>query len=214
MNKKIIILGLIIILIISGIFYFLRRPEEIVYTDEPETWVETTGIGIKQINVDKITRGTGYDGDDQLYLTINGTRTAFPYEGYYKGEYFEIKEIQQDGLIKMEVDSTFDIDDGIIEGYIVERYLNDTFEIFIFLDEDWKKEIPITNIIWGKDYSKTKQFIFNEVERGVYMDKIIDDARRFDYNYLQSNTGIIVGDATQEQVLKGVTEGVTVIIFQ
>ena len=212
MNKK-ILAGILLLVIISTVYLFTRPEEEIYYSEDPITWIQDESGGVKQINVDSITKGDGWDADDQLFLTINGSETIFPYEGYYKGKYFDREYIEY-GEVKMRVASDFKPNDGIIEGYVVERYYNDTFDIFIFLDEDWKNLVYPTNIVWGKDYSKTKPFIFNEVSDGVYMDRIIDDAERFEFNYLQSNTGIIVGDVTQEKVLNGITDDVTIIIFQ
>lgn len=213
MNKKILTGVALILLIIAGIFFF-RGKGEAVYSDNPETWFEGKGSGRQYINVDKVTKGTGWDEEDQIYAIFDGVKTVFPYEGFYQGEYFEKQMIENNRDIKMKISSTLDNNDGIIEGYIVERKVNESLEVFIFLDQDWKNLIPQTNIIWGEGYSKTKPFIFNEVSDGVYMDRIIDDSERFDFNYLQSNTGIIVGDVTQEKVLNGITAGVTAIIFQ
>jgi hypothetical protein len=206
--------GLILIFaVILFIFLFVYlKPEEEYFSDDPATWIEKDGK-VQQINVDKVTRGTGHDGDDQLYLTIDGYETIFPYEGFYKGEYFEGQKAQN-GILKIRIGSGFKPDDGVMEGYIIERKLNNSFEVFIFLDEDWRKQMPSTNIVWGSDYSKIKQFIFNKIAEGVYMDKMIDEPSRFEFNYRQSNTGIIVGNADLTDVQNGVTEGKTVIIFQ
>lgn len=202
-----------LLIIIIGLFILLRKPK-IYYTDDSSDWIERKGLGIKEINVDKVTKGTGYAGEDQLYLTINGSETVFPYEGFYKGEYFEQQKIK-DGKLRMKISSTFKPNDGVIEAYVVERVINDTFEIFIFVDEDWKKEIPVTNIVWGKDYSRTKPFTFNEISSGIYMDQIDDDPERFAFNYKQSNTGIVVGNVNQQKVQNGIVdEFTTVIIFQ
>ena len=213
MSRK-ILFGIVLILVVISTVYLFKRPEEeIYYSEDPATWIQEKSGGVKKVNVDSITKGDGWDADDQLFLIINGSETVFPYEGYYKGQYFDREHIEN-REVKMRVASDFKPNDGIIEGYIVERKVNESLEVFIFLDEDWKNLVYPTNIIWGEGYSKTKPFIFNEVSDGVYMDRIIDDSERFEFNYLQSNTGIIVGDVTQEKVLNGITSGVTAIIFQ
>jgi len=214
MNKKILVGIVLFLVIISTVYLFTKPEEEIYYSEDPITWIQDKTGGVKQINVDSITKGDGWDADDQLFLIINGSETVFPYEGYYKGKYFD-REHTENGEVKMRVASDFKPNDGIIEGYIVERFINNTFEVFLFVDEDWKKQLPVTNIIWGADYSKSKQFIFNEVLGNIYMDKIIDDPSRFDWNYRQSNTGIILGNVNQFEVQNGIVdETTTAIIFQ
>jgi hypothetical protein len=154
MSRKILVGIVLLLVVISTVYLFTRPEEEIYYSEDPVTWIQDRSGGVKQINVDSITKGDGWDADDQLFLTINGSETVFPYEGYYKGQYFDREHIKN-GEVKMRMASDFKPNDGIIEGYIVERYYNDTFDIFIFLDEDWKNLMPQTNIIWGTDYSKT-----------------------------------------------------------
>ena len=105
--------------------------------------------------------------------------------------------------------------DGVIEGYLVERFLNDTYEVFIFLDEDWKQKVPNTNVVWGKDYVFARPFDFsNEISQGIYMDEILDDPRRFGLNHRVSYSAIVVGDITQEEAKQGDVDDITAIVFQ
>jgi len=214
MNKNLMAAIAVIALILIGIIvYAILKPPKIYFSEDPKTWVEKKDITTKTVNVEKVTQGQAYDHVSDLYLSINGTTTAFLYEGFYDGEYFK-KEYFKDGKAVMRVGPDMEPNDGVIEGIVTERVNNGKYEVHIFLDEDWKKQIPDTNIIWGRFNDRVKPFEFNEVSSGIYMDQIEDDPARFDYNHMQSYSAIIVGRITPEQVKTGDTTGATVIMFQ
>lgn len=214
MRKKLIISIVIIILIAAGISaYFVFKPRKPYFTDDPATWVDRTDMVTRTVNIEKATKGQAYDSVNSVYFAINGTTTAFLYEGYYEGEYFQ-KEYSRNGDVLMRIGPDIKPNDGIIEGFVVERVIDGVYDVLVFLDNDWRQQIPNTNIVWGSSYERVKPFAFNEISSGVYMDQIEDDPERFSFNHMQSNTAIIVGGITQEQVLQGATEGITVIVFQ
>ncbi|MCK4797691.1 MAG: hypothetical protein KAT05_09930, partial [Spirochaetes bacterium] len=47
---------------------------------------------------------------------------------------------------------------GVIEGYMVETFENGTPYVYIYLDEDWKKQVGDTNIILGKDDTPNQNY--------------------------------------------------------
>ena len=70
------------------------------------------------------------------------------------------------------------------------------FVFYIFVDEDWKNKLLVTNILWGtnlKDKStlKLRPFDFSTKYKGIYIDKITDNVDWFKTN---SNGGIFVGE--------------------
>jgi len=215
MNKRILLfgIGLVLLIVIVGVFY-LMKPKGQYYTDDPVDWVEPVDVTTKEINVDKASKGQAFDNDRNIYFYINGTTTSFGYEGYYKGNYFT-RHYPREAPFLIRVNPEITPNDGVIEGYLVERFINDTYQVFVFLDNDWKQEIPDTNIVWGKDYVFARSFDFsNQISPGIYMDEILDDPRRFGLNHRVSYSAILVGDITQEEAKQGYVEDITAIVFQ
>lgn len=214
MNKKLLILALLaFILIFASYLYWASRPIAVEYSDKPKDWVEKIDSQTKEIDIMQVSQGRAYDAGMNMHAWINGTETAFDYEGYYQGNYFT-KDYVENGRMLMHVGSEIKPNDGVIEGLVVERVVDDDYQVFIFLDNDWKAKMGYANIIWGSDYQNAKPFVFNEISPGIFMDQIEDDQRRFGLNGRVSYSGIIIGDITQEEVKKGATAGKTIIIFQ
>ena len=73
------------------------------------------------------------------------------------------------------------------------------------MDDDWRKKVGDTNIIWGKDLQFIQEFKWSKVGNGVYMNKIKDDIMRFDEMDINSReSGVYVGDFTLEDTKTGV----------
>lgn len=214
MNKKLLfVIGLILIIVIVSVVYLMKSKEP-YFTDNPSAWVEKVDAVTKEIDVDRASKGQAWDNNRNVYFYINGTTTSFQYEGYYQGKYFTRMFPQEEPFL-MRINPEMKPNDGVIEGYVVERFLNDTYQVFIFLDEDWKQKLPYTNIVWGVDYVFAVPFDFsNEISQGVYMNEIVDDPRRFGYNHRVSYSAILVGDITQEEAKQGYTDDITAIVFQ
>jgi len=201
MQKKrgeinVVILVIILIAILGTIYLvYTQRP---YYTNNPKDWIERDGNSF-EINVDKVTGGTGFSDEIGIQLRQPGISTVFDFEAYYKGNYFK-KEYVNEGLVLMRVGENMNPNDGIIEGFMVETIENGDPLVYIFLvlDEDWKSSLEQTNIFWGLDYANEKTFSFNEIRSGIYMDVISDDPSRFSDNYKIHQWGIIVGDLTRD----------------
>ncbi len=198
-KKRIILLSILTILVII-INYYLLLPKKIVFSDDPKQWVEKKG-DIKELKLDQISQGRNYiDTMGQQFNDINkGIRTSFDLEGSYKGKKFRVEYLdKQTNKTIMKITNNMNPEDGIIEGYIVE-VIKEEPEVYIFLDNDWKENVGETNIFWGVGFGQNKTFIFNEINQGIFMDKIIDDKNRFlNKEYTMAMYGIIVGDLTRE----------------
>lgn len=212
MARKALIIGIILLLIVAGIVYFLVKPAAPYYSDKPADWTEKTAEGVS-VDIEKATKGQSFDNGRNEYFLVNGTKTSFKYEGFYKGNYFA-EEYAENGAVKMRVSTTLNPNDGIIEGVATERINNGIHEVLIFVDEDWKKQMPSTNIIWGAKYQLARPYEFKQVTNGIYMDLIQDDPNRFGDNYRTSYAGIIVGAINPADIIEGKSEGKTLMIFQ
>ena len=87
---------------------------------------------------------------------------------------------------------------GVVEGYMVETFENGTPYVYIYLDEDWRKQVGDTNIIWGKDLQFIQKYKQINVGKGIYMNKIKDDKERFPEELKLRTSGVFVEDITLE----------------
>ena len=197
MVKKGVVVGILLFVVVIGIVWYLStRPRYVTYSDEPKDWVEKVGV-VSEVNVEEITKGSGFV--DSAGVQMRGTiETVFDYEGFYKGNYFRREFADENGRVLMRIAENMNPNDGVIEGFIVERMENDSLVAYIFLDGDWKQKVGKTNIFWGALYEREKAFEFKELPNGVYFDKIVDDKSRFDNNFAIHSGGVIVGDFTRE----------------
>ena len=170
-----------------------------------------------QVPVETVTDNKGYTdntGDIQYMKGIQWT--SFALSGIYKGEIFSkafyIRKENGEYEVPMSIGFDMDPTNGVIEGYIVENFENNTPYAYIYLDEDWRKKVGDTNIIWGKDLQFIQAFEWTAVGNGVYMNKIEDDIERFDAIDINSReSGIYVGDFTLEDTKTGVNDDWTAI---
>ena len=226
MKNKIItaIILVIAIALITTSDILLKPKPEIGYeyfTQQPETWIEdnvaTEDENDINIDVYKATRGKGVVDIKQENYFADGETIAFFYHGMYKGNLFQtayVDEIfynlsegkteeEQTELANkytlMKISQKMNPNDNIIEGLVIGKIENNAYTFYIFVDEDWKKQLEFTNIIWGDNFldkSKmhTKKFDFSRESNGIYMDKISEDANFFQLSPVKG--GIIVGDVT------------------
>lgn len=196
MNKKVMIIGVILLLIILIGIYLLAKPPSKEYSDNPSDWIEKG-----EINVDQTTKGTSYMDEVGQQYRDEDTRTVFEIESYYKGDQFYDEAIK-DGKVKMRITNDMTPGDGVIDGFMTEKYEDGKWIVDIFVDSDWKQQIPQTNIFWGTMYDQEKKFVFTEISRGIYHDQIIDDSERLFEDARIRTFGIIVGDITKGDTSK------------
>lgn len=197
-KKQIYILTAIIVLIISAFVVIKIWPKQ-GFSDNPKDWIETKG-SVSEINVEKATEGAGHlDYIGQQYR-VGEVITAFGYDGIYKGELFKKEYADENGDTMIRITSDLNPNNGVIEGFILEKVIDNKPVAFIFVDEDWKQQMRQTNIFWGSDYEHYKEFTYQEISNGIYVTQINDDKSRFDNNYLESKGGIIVGDISVDNI--------------
>lgn len=227
--KKSIIIGTIVTgIVMIGIALFLISYEKPkigykYFTIEPEPWIEKNEVTEDpddiEINVFKATRKKGIVDVSQEDYFINGDTISFFYHGFYKGNDFQttfLKEEfdnislgktikEQEALVKkytlMKIGTEIDPNDGIINGLILGKEENGKFVFYIFVDEDWIKQLKYTNIVWGDKFLDSttlhmRTFDFTKVKNGVYIDKIDEDVDFFKMSPVEG--GIVVGEITPE----------------
>lgn len=145
------------------------------------------------------------DPTEDVQYREDGIETSFPLMGIYRGDIFTKAHYiwHEDATydLLMEIGHEMDPKDGVVEGYMVETFENKTPYVYIYLDEDWRKKVGDTNIIWGLDLDKIQKYKWSKVGDGIYMNKILDDINRFnmsDISYRKS--GVFVGDFTLADV--------------
>lgn len=205
---------LVILLIISVmLFVYLNIPQKEGkrYSDNPKAWVESKG-NIKVIDVESATSGAGsLDFFGEQYNDKNIT-TAFRYSGFYHGKYFEEEFIDEDSKVKMRINNGMKPNDGIIEGFIIEKIKDGKPIVYVFVDEDWKKKLGRTYIRHGMNFEHNKIFTYKQISDGVYMDTFEDAPERFMEDYTIHFGGVIVGDVSKEKVDNG-DEDITLMKF-
>ncbi|MEM3374449.1 MAG: hypothetical protein QXE31_04475 [Candidatus Woesearchaeota archaeon] len=190
-KNKIILLLLISIIIIFIIFFTAYNLNS---KNNPKNWIIKNNISVYKAT-DKLSY-QNYIGQQTFDLD-----TVFIHSGIYLGKPFK-SFYEENNQIKIRFSEQLK-KDNIPDAYIFEKKENEDLVVYIFLDEDWKKQIPDTNIIWGKNYQYVKKFSFNEkneIQKGIYMEKIIDDPERFMNNYKIHLSSIFVGKITKEDI--------------
>ena len=147
-----------------------------------------------------------------LFRSSADIKTMFYTYGYYQGKNFE-KDYVKSGKEIMSISTKMTPGNGIIEGYTVFEVINNSPIFYIFVDEDWKQKVNPTRIFYGFEHSKNKTFQFNEVSKGIYMDKIIDDKDNYDDKYQFHIGSILIGDLTDEKI-NSQSDNVTMMVVK
>jgi len=195
-KKLLVIIGLVLVIVLSLILIkmFFKK----TYSDNPKDWLETKGDSI-EVNPNKATKGESYlNYIGQQYISPE-IETVFIHDGVYLGKYFK-EEYADKNEVFIRFTKELNPENNIPEGYILERFEDKKPVVYIFLDKDWKSKIGDSNIFWGKDYQSNKEFVFTELENGIYYDKIVDDRERFSEDFKIHYGGIMVGKINQNDI--------------
>lgn len=196
-HKKLIISLLIILLIviIGNVFYFYYSSTE-HYSDNPSKWINQVNDTMS-LDLNEASEGNSYlDGNsEQQYGAIG---TMFSSEGWYKGNYFN-NEYVSNGKTLMKITNDLVPNNGVIEGFLFEKLEGEDLFAYIFVDSDWKNNLPDTKVFFGSDYQYNTTFDFsNELKPGVFMMKIKDDKERFISGYSIHKGGFYIGELGEE----------------
>ena len=209
MDKIIIKLSIIVLvlgsILISGCIDS-EKPSEIGGLSKNmkslDTYIIQGDDGNFIIPIKRLTDGKAYtDPTEDVQYRDGEIKTSFSLKGIYKGETFSkaYYKRQEDGTQKllMNIGHEMNPKDGVIEGYVVETFEGENPYVYIYLDEDWKKKVGDTNIIWGLNLDNIQKFEWSEVGDGIYMNKIMDDINRFNMDDIRfRESGVFVGDLT------------------
>ena len=207
-NKLKIIFGIIIVILISFlIFNYTKTTIDRKFTEDPKQMINKIDKDTIEIDIKTITDGNSelYNMEREQIYSIEGIdneQTIFAMQGVYNGIVFSSTFFQDEQPL-MKITKKLKPNDGVIEGYIVQRIENATtkdISSYIFVDEDWKKALPNTQVLWGAKYQYNKEYDFNEISTGIYMMKIKDDPERFIEGFLISQGGIAVGNIVPEDI--------------
>ena len=200
------------VLLVLGILLvvYINLPKESVsqvkkYSDNPRKWIESNG-NVMSIDIESATANAGYLDSIGLQYNDREISTAFRYSGFYKGNYFDDSYSDENGKVLMRISKDMNPNDGVIEGFIIERIKDGNPIVYAFVDEDWKKNIGRTYIRYGRSFEKKKIFAFNEISNGIYMDSFEDSASRFIEDYSLHLGGVIIGDVSDEKIDNGDTD--------
>ncbi len=209
-------MGLVLIIIVIGLVllgFYVNNLEK-NYSDNPHDWINDLGGGVKEIDVEEITDGASLiDGLGSQQWNDGTIDTAFGFEGLYNGEYFIRYYADESEKKLMKITNELNKNNGIIEGFMVGKIEEDYFITYIFLDEDWKLKVNgETNLVWGTRYENFRKFRFEEINDGIYMDKVKEEKERFSEDFSFHKGNVMVGNFTLEQIeQQDSTEGLFVI---
>ena len=204
-------LAFLIVLIILAVLLviYINLPSNFIpemrYSENPKNWIESSG-NVLSVDVDEVTEGAGYVDSIGLQYNDKKISTAFRQSGFYKGRYFDEVYYNEDGKMLMRINKDMTPYDGVIEGFIIEKIKNGKPIVYVFVDEDWKKNIGRTYIRYGRNFEKKKILVFNEVTKGIYTDSFEDDISRFMDDYSIHFGGVIVGDISDEKIAEEDTD--------
>ena len=196
------IIGLLLLLIPDQTDIEVEDKSE-PFSEQPEQFVDVYTNDLTYIDISYITNYKSVVQDEfQVYTFAEDNYTHFTTDIIYNGEIYQNQVLLDDSL-KLRVGSNMTPNDGIPEGYIVQKineYSSKNITSYIFVDEDWKLAYPQTFVHWGATYERTVAFVFTQISPGVYMNKITDDPDRFIIGYGVSRGGILVGPLTKDDV--------------
>ncbi len=229
MSKK-LAFGIVALLIIVFGFIYIMVPSkekveaQIEYSEYAPDWVEDIEEepdvldSTVQINVVEATEGRGdFIGDHQRYMDIDGRVISLSQTGIYNGEIFGNTYYDEKGNARMRIWNEMNPNDGVIEGFALFKEEENDFVIYLFVDEDWKKQSQGNiNIVWGvnaSDSSTMKQqgFDFSQEKEGVYMMKISQDVSWF-YNQNPIVGRMFFGEITKEEIMQDNFEGTFIML--
>ncbi|MFH1409216.1 MAG: hypothetical protein ABIH34_04885 [Nanoarchaeota archaeon] len=176
---------LVVIIIILTVRLFLPEEQKedntvILPSSDPVEWIQSEGEQ-QMINVPEATQFQGdLRGGHQRYFERDGSMSIIYYHAAYLGIYFStIFEVGDQQLFR--ITNQQNPHDGIPEFFAVFRREEGRPQLFLFVDDDWKRlAASRLFIVWGedlrnKDILHIKEFDFSNQQNGIYIDKIDKD---------------------------------------
>lgn len=181
MKRAVLMLGIVAIAIVVAVYSLLpyMYPEELppplpdrnritgvpfAYEIEERVFIDVEEAADGNANKQS-TGNIEYDNEAYWLLFIP--------RGIYMGDLFSTEYEDEDEVVRMRITNTLDHKNGIIEGWMTFNIRSDIMYVSIFLDRDWKSQVDgKTNIIWGDDLDNIREFEWDSISPGIYMDEI------------------------------------------
>ncbi len=180
------------------------------YSEEPADWIEINQ-DVVTVNVTEATEGASYIDEAGGQQWHDGfIDTVFGFDALYSGHYFNEYYIEGNQVL-MRIGPNLEPGNGVVEATMFEKIEDNKVTTYIFLDQDWKDLVGQTNIVWGQDYEYFREFVFSEMSKGIYMDKVEDSRARFSEDFYRHEGGVTVGNFTKKHIEDAITEGLTVV---
>jgi hypothetical protein len=192
-DKRLFIFAFIIFfsIMLIVLVYKLAAPSKSSYISNEKLWIDTIEDSV-YVNLTKAAARRAYqDGAKQVYRDGN-IYTSFSQKVIYEGN-TENYEYSENNRVFLRFTNDMIPNDGIPEGYILEKFENKKPVAYIFIDEDFADEFDYVNIVWGKNLQYEKEFSFDILGEGIYYDRIEDDINRFSDNFRSHSGGIYAG---------------------
>jgi hypothetical protein len=228
--KKFGILLAIIVVILVGVIIFLGlkqppRQQSNYFTEDPITWIQDNDATDQPdgslVDVNRATRGeASVNNLQENYQTTYGT-VSFFYHAIYKGascrticydpKFYDEANMRDPSVIEglankylsLRVGPELKPGDGIMDAFILARAEGQSFRFYIFVDDDWRKMMPKTNVVCTGDLesdslTSVEPFDFGVMENGIYVMSLDCD----DFVDNRESGGLMVGDIDRQ----GITE--------
>ncbi len=207
-DKKDVLIGaLVLILIVSCIFFYVQGRGDNVEK-------------VPAINVSELTEGDGYEDNAASMQYNDGLyRVKFEHMIMFKGFMF-LNEVnfqteENESFVLMRTTPDMKPGDDIPEAYMVPVIEDGVMAVNIYLDDDFRAFMgDDTNIIWGSEYQNFKKYDFSvEYQPGIYVDTVYDnDTERFRIG--GNDAHVLVGDATLEDAQAMNMDGITGVFLK
>lgn len=96
--------------------------------------------------------------------------------------------------------------DGVVEAWISGRFANvstdPVFVASIYVDQDFRAEVGSANLAWGYDWSNFRPYDYEEVQPGIYRDRVVDgNVSRFRrFGATEGEANVAVGNFSRGMV--------------
>lgn len=208
-HKFLPLIVILLIILASALLLFYSAPKKEVFSENPKDWIKQNNEGAT-VDVGEATKNKGkYEFGSQVLVSEKELSSVF-FKGVYEGTVFTL-QYPEEGQ-KIRISQQMNPNDSIADFFAVLREEKGKKALYIFVDEDWKKQSKENiNIVYGdlqdKELMAEKKFDFSNVKDGVYSNKIIEPPVGGGYER------IFVGDITKEDIKNSeYNNGVYVVI--
>ncbi len=207
-RKKIMfVIVVLLIVIFASIFmiYFINeyvKPD--IDDDRPIPPDPSESIGSQVgsiIDVETETDGRAVpQGTDAIDYSDGKCLTQFTLIGLYNGTVFFDQKVDDRYKVVMQFSYNPNPYDGVIEGSFIPEIVDDKFVVSVYVDDDFRRNFPDANIIFGPYYENIQKFDYSkEIRKGIYMNRITDsNLERFYTGYEGPDANVYVGNANLE----------------